>query len=160
MKGTDLESVKKFFQKELSSDEWIIITPGSRGEELIKNLEDNEYIKAFFVYCWNTELHKNWAKKYEKVKCLTSDPHILLKKFVEINKNYKFPKFRYNYYNNENNEEDELLFDFDKIKVNNEFALNSIKRELKTFIETKNRNKNQYKFLYENNYLFERRKMF
>ena len=39
MKGTDLESTQKFFKKELSSDEWIIITPSSKGEELINNLK-------------------------------------------------------------------------------------------------------------------------
>ena len=111
VKGTDLESVQKFFQKEISSDEWIIITPGSKGEELIINLEDNEHINAFFVYCWDTEIHKNWVKKYNKVKCLTSEPDILLENFVEINKNFIFPNFKYNdnYNENDNSENDFFL---------------------------------------------------
>ena len=145
VKGTDLESVQKFFQKEISSDEWIIITPGSKGEELIINLEDNEHINAFFVYCWDTEIHKNWVKKYNKVKCLTSEPDILLENFVEINKNFIFPNFKYNdNYNENDNSENDFLFSFNEIKANNQFALNSIKRELKTFINHKNRIKNQY----------------
>ena len=36
MKATNLESVINFFKKESSSEEWIIITPGSKGEEFIK----------------------------------------------------------------------------------------------------------------------------
>ena len=35
MKETNLESVINFFKKEASSDEWIIITPGSKGEEFL-----------------------------------------------------------------------------------------------------------------------------
>ena len=53
-KGNDLESTIKFFEKE-SEFEWIVITPGSKGEELIQNLEEKQCIKALFVYCWNTE---------------------------------------------------------------------------------------------------------
>jgi hypothetical protein len=47
-KVNDLESALKFFEKE-SSSEWNVITPGSKGEELINNLEKNQFIKAFFV---------------------------------------------------------------------------------------------------------------
>ena len=68
MKETNLESVINFFKKESSSDEWIIITPGSKGEELIKNLKNIKCIYAYFVYCENIELHKKWAKNINKVK--------------------------------------------------------------------------------------------
>ena len=48
-KVNDLESALKFFEKE-SSSEWIVIITDSKGEELINNLEENQFIKGFFVY--------------------------------------------------------------------------------------------------------------
>ena len=64
-KSYNLDSTIKFFKNESMSD-WIVVTPGSKGEELIKNLENFECIKAFFVYCENTEFHEKWAKKNKK----------------------------------------------------------------------------------------------
>ena len=54
--------------KEISYEEWIIITPGSKGEELIKNLEDIKCIYAFFIYCGNIELHEKWTKNINQRK--------------------------------------------------------------------------------------------
>ena len=145
IKGTNLESVIQFFNKESSSDEWIVVTPGSKGEELIKNLKEYKCIHAFFVFCWNIELHKDWANNIKKVKCLTSNPEILLQKFVELNKEYLIPNFVYN-----DNNKNEIYNDFDlfinsnEIKSDNKFALNSVKRELKTIIDNINRSKNKY----------------
>ena len=116
MKGNDIDSVIKYFQKETTSYEWIIVTPGSKGYELIKNLEQNEKINAFFVYCWNTELYEKWTYEIKKVKCLTSSAGILCKNFIKINKEYIFPKFKYdnNGINNMNNDFN-LLFDLSKL---------------------------------------------
>ncbi len=99
-KGYNLYSTINFFKKEIIS-EWIVITPGSHGEELILNLENFECIKTFFIYCMNTE-HHEWAKKIKKVGCLTSDPEILCQKLIELNKDYIIPNF--NYKSKENNE--------------------------------------------------------
>jgi len=138
-KAYDLDSSINFFKKE-SISEWIVITPGSKGEELIKNLEKFECIKSFFVYCWNTELHEKWASKIKKVGVITSDPEILCQKFIELNKNYLIPKFDYK---GEINIYDTLL-NLLKIKSDNRFALNSIKREINSFIEGMNKRKNKY----------------
>ena len=89
----DLRSTINFFQQE-SVSEWIVITPGFQGEELIMKLENFKCIKYFFVYCENEELHESWAKKYKKIVCLTSDPEILCLKFIEIN-DYFIPNFNY-----------------------------------------------------------------
>ena len=85
-KTHELDAVKKFFMDE-SLSKWIVITPGSKGEELIRNLENFECIKAFFVFCGNVKLHENWVKKEKKVVCLTSNPEILCKKLFKINLN-------------------------------------------------------------------------
>ena len=92
-RGYDLFKTINFFQKE-SISEWIVITPGFQGEELIMNLENFKCIKYFFVYCENTEPHENWTKKYKKIICLTSDPEILCLKFLEVN-DYFIPNFNY-----------------------------------------------------------------
>ena len=92
-RGYDLRSTINFFQKE-SVSEWIVITPGFQGEELVIYLENFKCIKYFFVYCENTELHENWTKKYKKIICLTSDPEILCLKLFEIN-DYFLPDFNY-----------------------------------------------------------------
>ena len=93
-KSYSLDSTIKFFKNESMSD-WIVVTPGSKGEELIKNLENFECIKAFFIYCKNTEFHEKWAKKIKKVKCITSDPEILCKKFLELNDEIAILNFNY-----------------------------------------------------------------
>ena len=99
-KGYNLYSTINFFKKQTTS-EWIVITTGSHGEELILNLGNFECIKTFFIYCMNIE-HHEWAKKIKKVGCLTSDPEILCQKLIELNKDYIIPNF--NYKSEENNE--------------------------------------------------------
>ena len=110
----ELETVKKFFMNE-SLTKWIVITPGSKGEELIRNLENFECIKAFFVFCGNIKFHENWTKKVKKVVCLTSNPEILCQKLIEFNKNFAFPNFIYkskeNISSNTNEIKYEKLFD-------------------------------------------------
>ena len=64
-KANDLKSTLKFFEKESSSG-WIVITRGSKGEELINNLEQNQSIKSFFVYYMDKDRHEKWAKNKKK----------------------------------------------------------------------------------------------
>ena len=90
---SDFFKVLYFFKGQRIS-EWIVVTPGYKGEELIMNLENFKCIKYFFVYCENTEPHENWTKKYKKIICLTSDPEILCLKFLEVN-DYFIPNFNY-----------------------------------------------------------------
>ena len=93
-KAYDLDSINKFFKNEYIS-EWIVITPGSKGEELIKNLDNIKCIKSFFIYCRNPKLHENWTNNYKKIGCLTSSPEVLCQKFIEINREYMIPYFNY-----------------------------------------------------------------
>ena len=130
----DFFSAINFFKKELIS-EWIVITPGSQGEELIMNLENFECIKYFFIYCQNTEIHENWTKKYKKIVCLTSDPEILCLKLFEVN-DYFIPNF--NYKSEENNDllnpnKNSLMNKYNKlcIKIINYIEGNEIKNDMK-----------------------------
>ena len=145
VKVKDLESAVIFFQKESSSDEWIVVTPGSKGQELIKRLEENKCINAFFVYCMNVEFHRKWTQNIKKVKCLTSNPEILKQKFCELNKNYKFPSFAYSDMNTKKTLDDlDFLFNINDINTDNEYALNSVKREIKNILNNINKSKNEY----------------
>ena len=93
-KGKKINSLINFFKTE-SISEWIVVTPGSKGKDLIEKLEKFDCIKAFFIYCYDVKLNESWAKNIKKVSCITSSPEILCQKFIEINENYIIPKFNY-----------------------------------------------------------------
>ena len=120
---SELNSAYNFFKKE-SISEWIVVTPGSKGEELINKLKDFDCIKSFFIFCMDVKSHERWAKKIKKVGCITSKAELLCQKFVEINKEYIFPNFNYQRKKNNNNlkmienftNNSELLFLSPKIK--------------------------------------------
>ena len=115
----------------------IVITSGSSGEELILNLENFKCIKSFFIYCKNTKYHEEWTNKKKKLGCLTSDPEILCRKFIEINKNYIIPNFNYNNVeNNENIYKLNIKYNEDNYKINSQI--------IKLLIQTKNIQKEKY----------------
>ena len=65
-----------YFKTE-SISEWIVITPGSKGKDLIEKLEKFDCIRSFFIYCYDIKLYESWAKNIKKVGCLTISPEIL-----------------------------------------------------------------------------------
>ena len=134
IKGYDLDSTINFFKTE-SISEWIVITPGSKGEELILNLQNFQCIKLFFIYCKNTKFHEKWATKIKKVGCLTSDPEILCQKFIEINKNYIIPKLNYK-------SEESISSSLNEISSEN--SLYSDSSKFKFILKAINKEKNKY----------------
>ena len=62
----NLESSINFFKKEKIS-EWIVVTPGSKGKELIQNLEKFRCIYSFFIYCIDSKSHESCAKNIKKL---------------------------------------------------------------------------------------------
>ena len=131
-----LISIVNFFRKE-SIYEWIVITPGSRGKELITSLENFECIKSFFIYC-RFPTDYNWAKNIKKVGCITSDPKIICQKLIGINKTYIIPDFNYKTKSNDNN----ILLNYNKNDSENKIYFNcSILNKL---MESKNKIKNKY----------------
>ena len=123
----DLFSAINFFKSQ-TIVEWIVVTPGSQGEELILNLGNFNCIKSFFIYCRNTKYHE-WANKTKKVGCLTSDPVVLCQKFIELNKNYIIPEFNYE------TKDDIFSLSEDLVKKNS---------PLKKLIEINNFERNKY----------------
>ena len=76
---------------------------------------------------------------------MTSDLDILCQKFVEINKDYIFPKFKYNNIDKINLLDDfHFVYNSDNLQSDNEFALNSVKREIKNNLKNANKIKNRY----------------
>ena len=141
-KGFDIDSIINFFNNESSLEEWIVITPGSKGEEIISKLHENKSIKAFFVFCYKPENHEKWTKKYEKIKCLTNEFEVLTKNFIEINKDYLIPIFKY-----DEDRKKKIInvdYNFDNLKSNNIFALQSVKRENNDTLKSINKNQNKY----------------
>ena len=110
-KAYNLYSAINFF-KEQSISEWIVITPGSGGQELILNLENFDCIKSFFIFCLNAECHKTWAKNINKVGCITSSPEELCQKLIEINQKYIIPRFNYKTQDNISSYSNEISTEF------------------------------------------------
>jgi hypothetical protein len=144
LKANDSESIVNFFNKETSIEEWIIICPGSKSEELMSKIHEKELIKAFFIFCFKPELYKDLSKKYGKIYCLTKEPSILYKKIIEFNRDYLVPNF--NFIDNDNGNRTKYNFDLNdnNLESNNKFALQSIKREIKDFNKSLEKNKNKY----------------
>ena len=140
-KGFDIESTLQFFQKESSIEEWIVISPDV--EELISKLHEKDSIKAFFIYSLRPGLDKeDWTKKYEKIKVITGEIEVLTKKFIEINKEYLIPNFKY-----EDEKKKKIDFDLNhmnKLKSRNIFALKSVLRENIDLMKSIDNNKNKY----------------
>ena len=113
-----INEIINFFKAE-SISEWIVVTSGSKGKELIEKLEKFDCIKSFFIYCYDVKFNEIWAKNIKKVGCITSSPEILCKKFIEINENYIIPNFNYkcsaNNYVNLNEENPEEIFNINSI---------------------------------------------
>ena len=132
-KDHDLKSAINFFKKE-SIYEWIVITPGGKGKELILNLENFECIKSFFIYCRNPFYH-SWANNIKKVGCITYDPRVLCQKFIDLNESYIFPNCNYQ----ENNDTTLNLIENDP-----ELIIDIKSPILKPLFESKNKVKNKY----------------
>ena len=140
----DIEAIINFFEKLSSLEEWIIITPGAGGEKMISKLHDNPSIKAFIIFCGKPKLHKEWSKKYEKIKCITNDPILLTEQFINLNKDYKIPVFNYNDSNNKMKIKIDFDLHFTNLKSKNTFSLNSILRENEDAMKSINKNVNKY----------------
>ena len=122
----DLETAKTIFMNEFIF-KCIVITPGSKGEELIENLKDFECIRAFFIFCRNEKFEESWPQKFKKIVCVTSNPEILCQKLIEFNKNFAFPNLDYqikeNLISSQNKKQYQKLFEkysfHIKLSINN-----------------------------------------
>ncbi len=85
-------------------------------------------------------LHEKWAKNKKKVEYVTSNPEILCKKFIELNKLYLIPNFKYSNKIKKNL----FIFNLKELKSENKYALNCIKTEIKQLNESAKEIKNNY----------------
>ena len=136
LRGKDINTMIDFFKKE-SISEWIVVTPGSKGKDLIEKLEKFECIRAFFIYCYDIKLYESWAKNFKKVGCITSSPEILCEKFIDINENYIIPIFNYKCIVN-----NDINLNINEENSEEEFNINS--PILKELIRYRNLKKNKY----------------
>jgi len=47
-----------------------VVTSGTNGELLVKEIYMNENVKEIYIFCKNKDYHSTWAKKYLKVSCI------------------------------------------------------------------------------------------
>jgi hypothetical protein len=94
-------------------------------------------IKSFLIYCSCTDIYDGCASEFEEVGCITSDPHILCEKLIELNKNYIIPNFNYKSLINK-----DILFE--KNKKNSEPVFKIKSEFLRFMVEEGNEPKNEY----------------
>ena len=93
--GSTIDSIVEFFNNYSDFDEWIVISTGKLGNELISKIHNKKMIHAFLIYCQHPEYHVNWAKNFPKIKGICCKPVELYQKLLEINKGYEIPEFKY-----------------------------------------------------------------
>ena len=65
------------FSKETSTP-FYLITSGTNGELLVKEVNDNPLVLGFYVYCGSVDIHQQWAKKYSKLIKVCDEPEDLV----------------------------------------------------------------------------------
>jgi len=61
------KAVADIFEAKISCH---VITSGTNGELLVKEIYMNENVKEIYIFCKNKDYHSTWAKKYLKVSCI------------------------------------------------------------------------------------------
>ena len=143
IRGFSIESIVKYFNEYRSIEEFILICPGKNGQILIPQIHDNKSIKNIIIYCGNPEIHREWAKKYIKIKAVISKEKELFDELNKININYYFPEYNYDL---KNKEISYIYFDFEKIIKNgySNHLIEALKRETDYISNILFENKNKY----------------
>jgi hypothetical protein len=69
---TDAYSCKKFIFSASANSKIFLITSGSLGEFLIKDIHTFDNVISIYIYCYNVNFHSKWAEKYSKISCVES----------------------------------------------------------------------------------------
>ncbi len=57
-----------------------LITSGTNGELLVKEIFEKDNVCNIYLFCGNKEYHETWAKNYQKVECVETEIKIILDK--------------------------------------------------------------------------------
>jgi len=55
-----------------------VITSGTNGEVLVKEIFPRENVSVIYIFCGNKDHHSTWAKNYQKVSCIETHIQSLL----------------------------------------------------------------------------------
>ena len=61
----------------------VVITSGGLGSALLPKIQNFKNLMSVLVFCNNTDYHKTWASKFQKVKGVTAD----IEEALEISNN-------------------------------------------------------------------------
>jgi len=61
-----------------------VITAGTNGESLVKEICMYEHVSEIYVFCQNIEYHSSWARNYEKVASVVTDIGTILEQVQKI----------------------------------------------------------------------------
>ena len=79
--------VEYFLSNLLHDEKVIIIISGTYAKELKYTIKNNNNIFSVFVYCFNTDIHKEWIKEYSKIEFITNNYKLLEKVLFNSLKN-------------------------------------------------------------------------
>jgi len=144
VRGFSIESIINYFNTYASLEEFILICPGESGKILIPQIHDNRSIKNIIIYCLNPDIHREWTKKFIKIKAVISEEKKLFDELNKININYYFPEYNYDL---RSKEISYIYFDFKKIDKNgySNHLIETLKRESDGVFDLIFKNKNKYK---------------
>lgn len=66
----DKDECDQYLKSQNSKGSIILIVNGALGEEIVKSIHYLSPIISIYVFCWDVEKHKKWAKDYDKVVVL------------------------------------------------------------------------------------------
>jgi len=78
---TEWEKASAYVQETKASCH--MITSGTNGDLLVKEIYMKESVVSIYVFCRNREKHVNWAKNYQKVSCVETQLQEILARINE-----------------------------------------------------------------------------
>ncbi len=75
---TDASLCQNFIINSDANCKIFLITSGSYGCDLMKEVHDVEILNSVYVYCFNVEKHSKWAADFSKIICIEKDIKTIL----------------------------------------------------------------------------------
>ncbi len=66
---TSTEECQKVIHQNSGGTKYVLIVSGQLGSTYVPKIHNNSSFSSIYVYCGNTEAHKEWAKNFSEVRC-------------------------------------------------------------------------------------------
>ncbi|CAF1433515.1 unnamed protein product [Adineta steineri] len=69
----DVEQCQEYIEQTSQNHRLIIIISGQLGRELVPSIHKLRQVISIYIYCMDTESHKQWSSKFTKVKAIIAE---------------------------------------------------------------------------------------